>query len=81
MGGVLIALIYLYVSAGVSLLGTWHTSRADIAKVRTLEREHSVLSHRRSALATQSLAETQARQLGMAHPGEKVYVLSGLPKH
>jgi cell division protein FtsB len=81
MGGVLIALIYLYVSAGVSLLGAWHTSQQDRAKVHALEREHTALSEQRAALATRSTAETEARRLGMAHPGEKVYVLSGLPKH
>lgn len=80
MGCVLITLVYLYVSAGVSLIGAWRTSSRDRGKVLALEHQHIALRQEHSALRTRSFAETEARRLGMAHPGEKVYVIRGLPR-
>ena len=37
---VLAALLYLYASAGASLLSTWKEARQDSAQVATLERQH-----------------------------------------
>jgi cell division protein FtsB len=76
---VLVALIYLYVSAGVRMLGTWQQSRHDRAAVSALEREHAQLVRQRQALTGQPALEAEARQLGLMHAGEQPYVVSGLP--
>jgi len=79
MGGVLAALVYLYVSAGVSLLGAVHASQRDKAKVVGLERENRQLKREHSALGDASITMAEARRVGMARPGENVYVVRHLP--
>ncbi len=79
MTAVILALLALYVRSGVSLLGAWSASRADRAKVVQLEAENARLKRQRSQLYGREAAEEQARRLGMARPGEPLYVISGLP--
>jgi hypothetical protein len=79
MGGVLVILAYLYLSAGVHIFSTWRQARGDNATVVTMERENKLLTHRHQTLATQSTLEAEARRLGMAKRGERSYVVSGLP--
>ncbi|HUA73495.1 MAG TPA: hypothetical protein VL988_01935 [Solirubrobacteraceae bacterium] len=76
---VLAALLYLYLSAGIRMLSTWHQSHHDRATVAAMEREHTALVRQREALGRQGSAETQARKLGMAKPDERPYVITGLP--
>jgi len=76
---VLVALVYLYASAGVHMLSTWRQSRRDNAAVATLEREHHALVRQREALTAPGTLETEARQLGMMKSGEQPYVINGLP--
>jgi len=76
---VLVALIYLYVSAGVHMLSTWRQARHDAAAVAVLEREHTALVHQHEALGAPGTLETEARQLGMIKHGEQQYVITGLP--
>jgi hypothetical protein len=76
---VLVALVYLYASAGVHMLSTWRQSRRDDAAVVSMEREHRLLVHQRDALTGAGTLETEARQLGMMKNGEQPYVVSGLP--
>ena len=76
---VLIALVYLYASAGVHMLSTWRQSRRDNATVASMEREHRLLVRQRQALTAAGTLETEARQLGMMESGEQPYVVSGLP--
>lgn len=78
---VLVALLYLYVSAGVHMLSTWRQSRHDGAAVASMEREHFALLHQREALTAAGTLETEARQLGMMKSGEQPYVISGLPSN
>ncbi len=78
---VLAALVYLYISAGVHMLSTWHQSRRDSAVVATMEREHRSLLSQRAALTAPGTLETEARQLGMMKPGEQPYVVTGLPNN
>ena len=76
---VLIALVYLYASAGVHMLSTWRQSRREDATVASMEREHRQLVRQREALTAAGTLETEARQLGMMKSGEQPYVVSGLP--
>ncbi len=76
---VLVALLYLYASAGVHMLSTWRQSRQDSAAVAAMERERTLLVRQREALTGAGTLETEARQLGMMKSGEQPYVISGLP--
>jgi hypothetical protein len=76
---VLVALAYLYLSAGVRMFSTWRQDRSDEAKVAALESEHRALLRRHGQLTQPGTLEAQARALGMMRPGEQPYVLTGLP--
>jgi hypothetical protein len=76
---VLVALVYLYASAGLHMLSTWRESRHDNATVAAMEREHSQLVHKHEALTRTWTLEAEARQLGMMKRGEQPYMISGLP--
>ena len=76
---VLAALLYLYLSAGVHMFSTWSQARHDSATVVAMEREHAALVRQQQALARQGTVEGEARRLGMKKPGERQYVVPGLP--
>ena len=76
---VLVALAYLYASAGLHMLSTWRQSRHDGAAVASMQREHRLLVHQQQALSAPGTLEAEARQLGMMKTGEQPYVISGLP--
>jgi cell division protein FtsB len=78
---VLGALLYLYLSAGVSLLSTWKEARGDSAQLAALERQHTALEAQHASLTSPSTIVAEARRLGMIHPGEQSYVITGLPSH
>jgi hypothetical protein len=79
MLGVLGALLYLYLSAGVHMFSTWRQSHHDKASVLALEHEHASLLRQHETLSKQATREGEARQLGMMKKGEQPYVVSGLP--
>jgi cell division protein FtsL len=78
---VLVALLYLYLSAGMRMLSTWRQSRHDSATVVAMEREHRALVRQHESLGRQGTTETRARNLGMKKPNERQYVISGLPSN
>ena len=78
---VLVALAYLYLSAGIHLLSTWREARGDSAKVTTMQREHAQLQRQHEALGRLGTVEAEARRLGMMKPGERPYIVSGLPNN
>jgi len=73
------ALIYLYLSAGASLLSTWRESRRAQAQVVSLQREHRQLAAQRARLQSPGTVEAEARQLGMTFPNEHTFIVQGLP--
>jgi cell division protein FtsB len=79
--GVLVALVYLYASAGIRMFSSWRQSRHDHAAVAALEAEHRQLRHQREGLTGQAALEAQARKLGMMRRGEQPYVVTGLPSN
>lgn len=79
MLGVMVALLYLYLSAGISAFSTWHEARRNSAQVATLEAQHRRLEAQHKALTGPSMVVAEARRLGMKKPGEQVYVVQGLP--
>jgi len=50
---VLVALLYLYLSAGIRMYSSWGQARRDSASVVAMEREHKSLVRRREALGRQ----------------------------
>lgn len=76
---VLCALLYLYISAGVSLLSTWREAGRTNATVAAMKREYRALEVQRASLESPVWMEMQARQLGMMFPGERQYLVRGLP--
>jgi hypothetical protein len=81
MGLVGVALVYLYLSAGIHMLSTWGQARHDSATVAALEREHKSLSYEHEVLGRPGTLEEEARRLGMMKKGEQPYILSGLPNN
>ncbi|HST55100.1 MAG TPA: hypothetical protein VLJ42_04285 [Solirubrobacteraceae bacterium] len=74
-----VALIYMYLSAGMSLLSTWHTARHASATVAAMERQNELLQARHAALGRRGTLEAEARRLGMMRPGEQSYFVRNLP--
>ena len=75
----LLAVALAYVGPAHSLLSTWRESSAKHAQVRELEREHEALVRRAKELRDPRTVQAEARRLGMVKPGERAYVVSGLP--
>ncbi len=76
---VMVALVYLYLSAGVRLLSSWSESKHDSAQVRVLEAQNRALRAQHVTLASPSTVQEEARRLGMIRPGEQAYIVNGLP--
>jgi cell division protein FtsB len=76
---VMAVIVCLYLSAGVRLFSAWGESKRDNAQVRTLERQNQLLEKQHTSLASPTTVQAEARRLGMIHPGEQPYIVSGLP--
>jgi cell division protein FtsB len=79
MLAVLLAIVYLYLSAGLRLFSAWGESKHDAAQVQVLERQNRQLENQHKLLASPESVQVQARKLGMIRSGEQAYVVSGLP--
>ncbi len=77
----LVALAYLYLSAGIRIYSTWRQAREDSAQLATLEHEHVRLLHQHEALGRRGTVEEEARRLDMMHAGEQTYVITHLPRN
>ncbi len=77
---VLLGVIALYVNPLRSWWSTWHESNDRKAEVTALERENDRLRERRAQLRDPRALEREARKLGMVKPGERAYVVEGLPR-
>jgi cell division protein FtsB len=81
MLAVLVVLLILYISPVRSLIGALGEASARRAAVVQLERQHAQLEGRLHALQDPSTLEQQARSLGLVRPGERPYIVLGLPAH
>jgi hypothetical protein len=79
MGAVLVALLYLYLSAGIHMFSTWRQARGANATVATMEHENKLLTRQHEALMRSGTLEAEARKLGMMKKGEQPYVITSLP--
>lgn len=73
-------LLFLYVNPARSYLNTLRESHHRTSQLHALEREHAMLVRRERALADPHVIESEARQLGMVLPGERPYIVRGLPR-
>ena len=78
---VLGALVYLYVSGGLRYLSTWGEARSRSSQLKQMERENAQLRAQRIALTRPATVQAEARRLGMVHPGERTYIVTGLPSN
>lgn len=76
---VTIAVLALYVGPLHSYFTTQGEAAERRAAVAELREENRELRARRAALKDDGALEQEARKLGMVRPGERSYVLRGLP--
>lgn len=76
---VLVVLMYLYISPVRSLIGAVQQSSARHGDVARLRAENARLRAQRDALQNQATLTQKARNLGLVLPGERGYIVSGLP--
>src|SRR3954451_19004236 len=72
-------LLFLYVNPARSYLHTMSEASHRKAGLHSLQRQHDRLLAREHALADPHVVEVQARSLGMILPGERPYIVRGLP--
>lgn len=77
---VLVGILGLYVGPARSYFSTVREAKMRSAVVQKLQRENRRLRARSAALAKPGTLRLEARKLGMVRPGERAYVISGLPK-
>ncbi|HEX3872536.1 MAG TPA: septum formation initiator family protein [Solirubrobacteraceae bacterium] len=78
---VLLVLLYLYISPVRSLVSAIHESAAQRAEVAGLVRTTNRLRAERTALKSTRSLELDARKQGLVKPGEKEFVIFGLPSN
>ena len=72
--------LLLYMKPATRYFEAWQLSRDTRSEVRQLRSDNARLEARRRELKQPSRVELEARRLGMARPGERVYVVRGLPR-
>ncbi len=77
---VLLGVLALYVNPLRSWWSTKQESAQRQSEVARLERENRELRERRAHLKDPRMLENEARRLGMVKPGERAFVVEGLPR-
>ena len=72
--------LLLYVKPATRYFEAWQLSRDTRSEVRDLRADNARLRARKRELAQPSRVELEARRMGMARPGERAYVVRGLPR-
>jgi len=75
----LVVLLYLAISPVRSLIADFHLSAQRQTQLRQLERQNAALSAQEHALSQPGTRSLELRNLGLVRPGERSYVLYGLP--
>jgi cell division protein FtsB len=76
---VLLGVVALYVGPSLSFFHTYREAQARRGEVRSLQAENDRLRARRKALENPRTLEREARRLGLVKPGERPFVVKGLP--
>jgi cell division protein FtsX len=77
----LVALLYLAISPVRSLIADLHLSAQRHAQLDALRRQAAELAAQQRALGAPGTSRIEARNLGLVLPGEKPYVIYGLPNN
>jgi cell division protein FtsB len=77
---VLLAVVVSFLGPATKYVRTWQLARATRADVRQLKSDNEHLRREAKVLKDPQQVQLRARQLGMARPGERVYVVRNLPK-
>jgi cell division protein FtsB len=77
---VLLAVLISFLGPATKYVRTWQLARETRGEVRSLRDDNARLRQEAKRLKDPQQIELRARQLGMARPGERVYVVRGLPK-
>jgi cell division protein FtsB len=78
---VLLAVLISFLGPATKYVRTWQLARETRSEVRQLKFDNEHLRRQAKLLKDPQQIELRARQLGMAKPGERVYVVRGLPKN
>ena len=76
---VLLGVVALYVGPSISFFHTWQEAKARRGEVQALQAENARLRARKQALKDPRTLEREARRLGLVKPGERPFVVKGLP--
>jgi cell division protein FtsB len=77
---VLAVIVLSYVGPATEYLRSWGLAKETRAEVRELQQDNARLRARAKQLRDLETVELEARKAGMARPGERVYVVRGLPE-
>jgi cell division protein FtsB len=76
---VLLGVVALYIGPSISFVRTYQEAQTRRGEVRSLQAENARLRARKQALKSPATLEREARRLGLVKPGEKPFVVKGLP--
>lgn len=76
---VFVLLLALYIGPLRAYVHTLQESKQRQSEVSALEGEHRRLEARKRELGDPAVVESEARRLGMVRPGERPFVVRGLP--
>ena len=72
--------LLLFISPATKYFEAWRLSGDTRTELKDLRTDNARLRARARELRSPSRVELEARRLGMARPGERVYVVRGLPR-
>jgi cell division protein FtsB len=77
--GVLAVVVGTYARQALTYLAVRSQAEQQSAIVKRLVRDNAALANQQRSLNDAATIERDARQLGMVRPGERPYVVTGLP--
>jgi len=78
---VAVVVALLYIGPAVGLIESVQESGQRKQELRQLQQRNDQLRQRKNALNDPATLEREARRLGKVRPGERPYVIEGLPKN
>jgi cell division protein FtsB len=77
---VLLGVVISFLGPATKYVRTWQLARETRGEVQHLKTDNELLRREAKMLKDPAQVQLHARQLGMARPGERVYVVRGLPQ-
>jgi cell division protein FtsB len=77
---VLLGVVISFLGPATKYVRTWQLARQTRGEVQQLKTDNQRLRREAKMLKDPAEVQLRARRLGMARPGERVYVVRGLPK-